>query len=214
MHLARDSMSKILFFTNNKSIEKHWQNIISKEYDIVSFKNFEELTKYLQEDFENILMLDENSCEEIVSSLLTLKEYTQTKVILLNAKLDLANGASLLAYGIKAYENAYLNAETLANVIAAIVSSKMWIHADLTSFLISNYVKSSLATNRQEVDVEIFTSKEKEVLSFITQGLSNLEIAKNLKISVSTVKGHIGHIFEKAGIKDRLNLALKYKGLV
>lgn len=214
MHLVRDSMSKILFFTNNESIEKHWKNSIPKEYDVLNFKDFEELAEYLQKDFKNILMFDENSCEEIVSTLLILKEYTQTKVILLNSKLDLAHGASLLVHGIKAYENSYLNAETLANVISAVSSAKMWIHADLTSFLIANYVKYSSVTNTQEIDIEIFTSKEKEVLSFITQGLSNSEIAKNLKISLSTVKGHIGHIFEKADIKDRLNLALKYKGLV
>lgn len=212
MHLVRDNMSKILTFTNNESILKHWQNVIPKELAILNFSNQEELVKYLQKNSKNILMLDENSSEDIVNFLGILKSYTQIKTILLNSRLDLAHGASLLVHGIKAYENSYLNAETLNNVLVAVNSQKMWIQADLTSFLINNYINNTQVDNKE--NIEIFTAKEKEVLSFITQGSSNSEIAKNLKISLSTVKGHIAHIFEKADVKDRLNLALKYKGIV
>jgi len=45
----------------------------------------------------------------------------------------------------------------------------------------------------------------------IANGLSNKEIALKKKIALSTVKGHIGRIFEKAGVTDRVSLALKFK---
>ena len=42
-----------------------------------------------------------------------------------------------------------------------------------------------------------------DVLGLIAQGLSNQEIADRLVISLSTVKTHIHHIFEKLNAKDR-----------
>ena len=45
----------------------------------------------------------------------------------------------------------------------------------------------------------------------IADGLSNKEIAQRGKIALSTVKGHIHHIFEKAGVSDRISLVLKFR---
>jgi LuxR family maltose regulon positive regulatory protein len=47
------------------------------------------------------------------------------------------------------------------------------------------------------------SEREKEVLALIADGLSNGEIAGRLYISLSTVKGHIAHIFGKLGVKSR-----------
>jgi len=207
-------MCKILIFTNNESIEKHWKRITPKGYEFIKVASLEQLLKSLQDELSTMVMLDENSCDDIVQTLSTLQMFSKVRVILLSSALDLKRGVSLLGYGIKAYENAYVNAQTLSNLLEAVSASKMWIHPDLTTYLITNYVNSKENHESQTPDIEIFTSKEKEVLSLITQGASNAEIAKHLKISLSTVKGHISHIFEKADIKDRVNLALKYKGLV
>jgi len=55
------------------------------------------------------------------------------------------------------------------------------------------------------------TEKEKDIALMIAEGLSNKEIAQKEKIALSTVKGHVHHIFEKAGVSDRISLALKFK---
>lgn len=51
--------------------------------------------------------------------------------------------------------------------------------------------------------------REKQVLSFLSQGLSNPEIAQALFISPVTVKVHVRHIFEKLGVKSRAEAALR-----
>jgi LuxR family transcriptional regulator, maltose regulon positive regulatory protein len=51
--------------------------------------------------------------------------------------------------------------------------------------------------------------REKQVLSFMSQGLSNPEIARLLFISPVTVKVHVRHIFEKLGVKSRAEAALR-----
>lgn len=53
------------------------------------------------------------------------------------------------------------------------------------------------------------TDREYEILKFITQGLSNPEIAKKLYITTHTVKAHILAIYQKTGIHSRVVLAVR-----
>jgi len=49
--------------------------------------------------------------------------------------------------------------------------------------------------------------REGEVHELLAQGLTNEEIAKRLYISISTTKVHIKHIYEKLGVRSRLEAA-------
>ncbi len=50
---------------------------------------------------------------------------------------------------------------------------------------------------------EILTAREAELLSLLTQGLSNRELGKQLFISEATVKTHLAHIYAKLGVETR-----------
>jgi DNA-binding NarL/FixJ family response regulator len=47
------------------------------------------------------------------------------------------------------------------------------------------------------------TSREREIVRFIDEGLSNKEIARQLSIEVSTVKNHVHNILEKLHVTRR-----------
>ncbi len=51
-------------------------------------------------------------------------------------------------------------------------------------------------------------ARETEIVSFITQGYMNRDIAKSLSITEETVKRHLTNIFNKVGMSNRLELAL------
>jgi DNA-binding NarL/FixJ family response regulator len=53
------------------------------------------------------------------------------------------------------------------------------------------------------------TTREREILHLIGQGLRNQEIAEYLVISEATVKTHINHLFAKAGFHSRVD-AVRY----
>jgi len=55
--------------------------------------------------------------------------------------------------------------------------------------------------------------REQEVLSHISQGLKNQEIADKMFVSLSTVKTHTKNIFEKLDVRNRIEAAKKVKGL-
>lgn len=47
------------------------------------------------------------------------------------------------------------------------------------------------------------TAREKEILRLVGSGLSNKEIAHNLRISLNTVKNHVHHMLEKLQVRSR-----------
>ncbi len=58
------------------------------------------------------------------------------------------------------------------------------------------------------------TPRERDIAQLVVTGLKNKEIAQRLAISPGTVKVHLMHIFEKAGIQDRIELAAQARRLL
>ena len=54
--------------------------------------------------------------------------------------------------------------------------------------------------------IRLLTKREYEILSFVKKGLSNKEIAGNLGISYRTVENIVSCIYDKTGVKSRLEL--------
>jgi DNA-binding NarL/FixJ family response regulator len=53
------------------------------------------------------------------------------------------------------------------------------------------------------------TPREAEVLRLLVRGQTNQQIARNLLISVSTVKRHIRHISAKLGVRERVQVGVR-----
>lgn len=53
------------------------------------------------------------------------------------------------------------------------------------------------------------TDREVEVLKLIIMGKSNTKIAKELNLSVNTIKVYVGTILHKMSVNDRLQAAVK-----
>jgi DNA-binding NarL/FixJ family response regulator len=52
------------------------------------------------------------------------------------------------------------------------------------------------------------TEREREVAVAVGQGLSNAEVAGRLHLSVPTVKAHIGRLFTKLEVDNRVQIAI------
>jgi DNA-binding NarL/FixJ family response regulator len=67
---------------------------------------------------------------------------------------------------------------------------------------------ASLARSWAEADpIEPLTTREREVLELIDEGLSNKQIAQHLSIELPTVKNHVHHILGKLGVHRRTEAA-------
>jgi DNA-binding CsgD family transcriptional regulator len=99
--------------------------------------------------------------------------------------------------------SAHLNS-TLPPLIrgAAVLRMKFVQHLQNDRFLIMIEEIASAA------NVGDLTSREREILEWIGQGKSNVEIAVILGISTHTVKRHVERILSKLGVENRYAAAL------
>jgi DNA-binding NarL/FixJ family response regulator len=59
-------------------------------------------------------------------------------------------------------------------------------------------------------ELSVLTSREREVLVAVAEGLTNKEIGQRLFISERTVGVHVGHIFDKLQVRTRVQASRVY----
>jgi two-component system nitrate/nitrite response regulator NarL len=53
----------------------------------------------------------------------------------------------------------------------------------------------------------VLTDRERQIMSLVSEGLSNKQIGRRLNIADGTIKVHLHHIFQKLEISNRTALA-------
>jgi two-component system, NarL family, nitrate/nitrite response regulator NarL len=99
-------------------------------------------------------------------------------------------------------------AEHLSACIRAVMQGQYWLEGRPVQNLVQ--VLRDLTVQTAPVPRKTFglTARELEVVTLITEGCTNKDIAKQFGISEETVKRHLTNIFNKLGVGNRLELAL------
>ena len=78
-----------------------------------------------------------------------------------------------------------------------------FLYPSAVTVLVRDYLKRD---QPDDVQFEILTPRELQVLKLITEARSSKEIAQELVISVKTVERHRQNMLEKLGMSDRVEL--------
>ena len=203
-------MKKIILFTKISSLQKHWDNALVGQYNRIHISEEKELLRYLKLHHHTIsILLDELSVKNIETMLDTLKNFTYAKVLLFNSIPEVHHTLRLLSKKINGYENSYLNKINLLNMIKSIENGNDWFFRDLTNYIINKFIKEN--SKKEPSFMQDLTLKEYEIALMVADGFTNKEIAKTEKLALSTIKGHLHNIFEKAGVSDRVSLILMFR---
>ena len=132
-------------------------------------------------------------------------KYPNTKIIMLTSHDNQEEIISSLASGANAYALKDISVEDLHDAILNTNKGCIWIHPKIASIINHTFVNAKLIPKN---DFNL-TSREKEVLELLTQGLSNTEIAEKLIISTHTAKAHVCNILTKLSVTDRVQAAVK-----
>ena len=136
-------------------------------------------------------------------------------IVVLCDQPDEAGAAAAIAAGAAGYCNTHAAPEVLRQVALVVGNGGLWIGRSLMQRLIGGTGK--LLGSRQPGTRERWSDKlserEREVARRVAGGASNKEIAEQMAITERTVKAHLGAIFEKLGVRDRLQLSLRVNGL-
>ncbi|OIP15277.1 MAG: DNA-binding response regulator [Comamonadaceae bacterium CG_4_9_14_3_um_filter_60_33] len=147
------------------------------------------------------------------------------RVVLLSGAPEPAEGLRALNDGARGYTHAYGVPALLQEVALVIEHGGLWVGPDLLQRLVGStnaalVARSAIAkTQTPDHAAPLATPgpsawanlsvREAEVARAVSAGRSNKEVAAKMFISERTVKAHLGAIFEKLGVRDRLQLVLR-----
>jgi DNA-binding NarL/FixJ family response regulator len=138
----------------------------------------------------------------------------KVKVVAASSNPNDEQAIPALDAGCSAYCHAFADAVTLLQVKEVVQSGHVWVGPTLMQRLIrSANLVSNVKTASNADWGEGLTQREREVAIFAANGASNLDIARNCRISERTVKAHLSAVFEKLNLTDRLQLALRVHGI-
>jgi DNA-binding NarL/FixJ family response regulator len=100
--------------------------------------------------------------------------------------------------------------EQLIAAVRTIAAGDALLSPAVTKRVIKQFTRVPRPSPPKELDE--LTEREREIFALIADGLSNAEIGERLFIGDTTVKTHITHIFQKLGVRDRVQaVVLAYR---
>jgi DNA-binding NarL/FixJ family response regulator len=117
-------------------------------------------------------------------------------VIVLTASESAENGVRALRLGAKGVVQKRFAIETLMMAVRSVAEGMVWMPPT---------VQTEFARQESSSGKEL-TPRECEIIRYVASGMRNIEVGERLSITESTVKTHLNNIFQKLGLRDRLEL--------
>jgi DNA-binding NarL/FixJ family response regulator len=169
-------------------------------------QNGEELLDKLKKIPCDLVVLDIAMPE--MDGLSALKEITalfpDIKVLMLSMLNDFSHFEKAKNLGASGYMSKEDAGDELCRAIQKILSNQVYIAPSVKNLLAERQIHNMDSFNAQSL--EILTKREKQILAMIANGMTNKNIALELKISIHTVENHRAHLSEKLGAKNVASL--------
>jgi DNA-binding NarL/FixJ family response regulator len=94
--------------------------------------------------------------------------------------------------------------DELTAAIRAVAVGDAVIAPTATRRLIERFLEAREPSPDQQRSLDLLTEREREVLILMARGLTNGEIAERLRLAEGTVRTHVGRVFSKISLRDRV----------
>ena len=108
------------------------------------------------------------------------------------------------AHGIVSRE---VEPELMVECLRKVVAGECWLDAQAVRWVLEAYRNQNSRVSGSRPKVQL-TPKESLIVSCVTQGMKNKEIALRVGTTEQVVKNYLRKVYDKLGVADRLELAL------
>ena len=180
------------------------------DFNVVSVvSNGLEALDFIKENIVDIALLDINMPEMdgIDCAKNILSNHKDVKVAILSMYQEASIIKNLMDLGVKGYMLKTIPKEELLFAIRKIYQGDDYFNADVTKALLSDKTTTNTLSFKQKSPlVAQLTSREKEIIKYLTQGLTNVQIGEQLFISPRTVDTHRTNIMKKIEVHNVASL--------
>ncbi len=191
-------MTRVYLYSDQPILAKGLEAVLAGtgRFQLESFfSGVPELLVRLEADVPDILLLD--LTPEVTFGVLSdIKRVVQEcKLVLWVNAISTELAFQAMGLGVRGILRKTLPAELQVKCLQKVCEGELWFEKALTD--------SFLAAKRV-----VLSQREGQLITLLSHGLKNKEIASTLLISEGTVKVYLSRLFQKVGVKDRFELAL------
>ena len=159
----------------------------------------------IREAEPHILLIDISLPEGSVEAALGIaKTAPSCKLVVLTALDDAISVSKALAAGVKGYILKGVSGTELVEAIKTIHRGLPFVTPELASRLLTDAKGGALLPLREAKLQAALSYREQQILSHVSKGLTNKEIADQLGLTVGTIKHYVTQLFKKMNVRNRL----------
>jgi len=129
------------------------------------------------------------------------------KIVILTVSESNDDLTAALNAGVDGYVLKGVGAKTLAEILEMVARGESYVPPTLAARMLAS-LKQMSTRSADEGPLSQLSVREREILAFVANGLSNKEIAIRLDLQEKTVKHHMTRILSKLRVRNRTEAAL------
>jgi len=204
----------LIIIEDNRLLRDGITAMIKKQPDLKMMAAFGEsettLTK-VSDLKPDVLLLDfslpNQDSFELIKSLK--KNCQETKVIIMDIVPLKSDIVTFIKVGVSGFLLKDASTNDFLNTIRLVADGEKVLPPNLTGSLFSQIIHHAVTTEKKSRLIEAvrMTKRERQVIDWVAEGVTNKEIADKLHLSLYTVKSHIHNILQKLAMHSRVQIA-------
>ena len=164
--------------------------------------------KIAQERTPDVILLDLHLPGDGFGAIANIgRDCPNIRTIVLTVSEDAQDVASALAAGARGYILKGSSGSDVVETVYAVARGNSYVAPNLAARILVNKAHIETVVDDNPHD---FTSREEEIFTLVSQGLSNKEIARRLNCTERTVKHNMTKIMQKLNVRNRVQAALMF----
>lgn len=127
--------------------------------------------------------------------------YTDIPILVFGMQLDLGLAQAALRLGARGFIHAGMTPDQILRAVTVAAGGELVAPRELLTHMLQD----------DPVHLNVLTSRQREILAYVAEGLSNAQIAQRLFLSESTIKQHLRAAYKSLGVNNRTEAAKLFR---
>ncbi len=199
---------RLTIVENNRILRERIVLMMKKQKNVevlLASGNWEQVLSKAQK-FKSVIVVIESGHPNMIPMLESLKLIPEARVIVTGIIALQADILELVKRGVSGFVLKEATFSHLLKTVRLVTRGAKVLPRALAGSLFSQIIEDRVIQDSLPPMDGRTTTREREIISLIREGMSNKEISQRLHIATYTVKSHVHNVLEKLALRNRLQL--------